>query len=72
MRSMSSSACFISSMDWSYSYFASLETPQFRSIRECRKYWLIAVSSFLSTRLRYSLILGSCGFMALSLVHPSQ
>ena len=53
MRWISLSACCISSIDSSYSLAPSLMTPQSLRIRECRKYWLIAVSSFLRTALRY-------------------
>jgi hypothetical protein len=44
---------------------ASSETPQSFRMRECRKYWLMAVSSFLSAWLRNSMTLAS-PFMACS------
>src|SRR5215472_11537550 len=59
IRWISESACFISSMDSSYSFFDSSDTPQFASILECRKYWLMAVSSFLRILLRNSIVLAS-------------
>src|SRR5581483_8145855 len=55
MRSISRSACFISSTDSSYSWRPSFSSPQFRNMRECRKYWLIDVSSFVRTALRCSM-----------------
>ena len=48
MRSISLSACFISPMDSSYSFFAIFSNPQCLYMRACRKYWLIAVSSLVS------------------------
>src|SRR5918999_368081 len=48
MRSVSVSACRISSMDSSRVCFASRVKPQFSCILACRKYWLIAVSSAVS------------------------
>src|SRR5689334_24729557 len=59
MRLASLSACFISSIDSSYSFFSSFFRPQLPAMRECRKYWLIEVSSFLSARLRNSRTLAS-------------
>ena len=47
MRSISRSACFISSIDSLVLVLAEPSRPQFFSIRACRKYWLIAVSSLL-------------------------
>src|SRR3989344_6626042 len=66
MRSMSLSACFISPIDSSYSFLASLSKPQCLSMRWCRKYWLVAVSSFLSCALSSSMTLAS-PFMVSSL-----
>ena len=60
---MSASACFISSTDSWWMCFASLPRPQFSHIRECRKYWLIAVSSLRRTLFRCAMTLGS-PFMA--------
>src|SRR4051794_17539869 len=59
MRSVSTSACFISSNDSCRVYFASFVQPQFSCIFACRKYWLIAVSSAVSCSLRYSMTFGS-------------
>src|SRR4051812_25836360 len=55
MRSVSSSACFISSNDSARVYFASLVQPQFSCIFACRKYWLIAVSSAVSCSFKNSM-----------------
>jgi NhaB family Na+:H+ antiporter len=43
---ISLSACFISSMDSLYSCLPSFSRPQSSYMRACRKYWLIATSSF--------------------------
>src|SRR6516225_613997 len=48
MRSINLSACFISSMDSSYSCLPARSKPQFLYILACRKYWFIAVSSCVS------------------------
>ena len=61
---MSASACCISSIDSERSCFASSGRPQSSNIFACRKYWLMAVSSFFSTRLRNSFTFASRGFMA--------
>src|SRR4249919_2484234 len=63
MRSISASACFISSMDSLYSCSASSFRPQFLYMRACRKYWLIAMSSLYSALLRCWMTDGS-PFMA--------
>src|SRR5690349_24871771 len=55
MRSVSTSAWRISSMDSCLVCFASLVKPQFSCILACRKYWLIAVSSAVSCSLRNSM-----------------
>src|SRR5690606_30363662 len=52
MRSIRRSACFISSMDSLYSCSASSFRPQLPYIRECRKYWLMAMSSLYSALFR--------------------
>src|SRR5438067_2321354 len=59
MRSMSLSACFISPIDSSYSFLPSRPKPQWRYMRACRKYWLIAVSSLVSCALRWRMMVGS-------------
>src|SRR5438067_12484740 len=59
MRSISRSACFISSIDSFFSYSSSFFRPQLPNIRACRKYWLIAVSSLNSTLFRCCTTLGS-------------
>ena len=59
MRSISQSAWRISSIDSSYSFLPSSVTPQCRSMRACRKYWLMAVSSLVSRVFRYSTTFGS-------------
>src|SRR3954466_8260814 len=59
MRSVSTSACFISSNDSCRVYFASFVQPKFSCIFACRKYWLIAVSSPVSCSLRNSMTSGS-------------
>src|SRR3954471_15001723 len=56
MRSVIFSACFISSIDSSRVYAASLVNPQFCCIFECRKYWLIAVSSLVSCSFKREMI----------------
>ncbi len=56
---MRRSACFISSIDSSFSCSSSRSRPQWPNMRECRKYWLIAVSSFFSTAFKCFSILGS-------------
>src|SRR4051812_10632562 len=59
MRSINQSAWFISSMDSEYSCLPSFVTPQWRRMRACRKYWLMAVSSLVSWVFRCSTTLGS-------------
>src|SRR5581483_2122311 len=49
IRSISFSACFISEMDSSLSFWARRRYPQFLHIVACKKYWFTAVSSALST-----------------------
>src|SRR5918998_6459765 len=58
MRSISESACFISSIDSWYECSARRSYPQFFCIFECPKYWLTAVSSAVRTSLRSSMISG--------------
>src|SRR5438045_2228585 len=59
MRSISRSACLISSIDSFFSYSSSFFRPQLPNMRACRKYWLIAVSSLNSTLFRCCTTLGS-------------
>ena len=59
MRSVSISACFISSNDSERVYFASFVQPKFSCIFACRKYWLMAVSSAVSCSFRNSRTSGS-------------
>src|SRR5882672_1834039 len=59
MRSMSRSACFISSIDSFFSYSSSFFRPQLPNMRAWRKYWLTAVSSLNSTLLRCCTTLAS-------------
>ncbi|CKR39833.1 Uncharacterised protein [Mycobacterium tuberculosis] len=51
MRSVISSACRISSNDSARVWAASSVKPQLSCILECRKYWLIAVSSLVNCSL---------------------
>src|SRR3990172_4401454 len=55
MRSITLSACFISSIDSSRILCQRRSYPQFSHMRACRKYWLMAVSSFVSTWFRRSM-----------------
>src|SRR6185503_12756067 len=59
IRSMILSACFISPIDSSCIFFASVSKPQFFSIFAWTKYWLIAVSSVVSARFSASMTLES-------------
>jgi hypothetical protein len=59
IRSMISSACFISSIDSCRECSASRSYPQLLHILAWMKYWLIAVNSAVSTSLSIEMIAGS-------------
>src|SRR5207245_5125897 len=59
MRSISRSACFISSIDSFFSDSSSFFKPQLLNMRAWRKYWLMAVSSLNSTLFRCCTTLAS-------------